>query len=521
MTSPEDRHEPSRAAAELEHLRRIAAAMAMGGEEKLRARRASGSLNARERVTLLLDPGSWQETGLFAVSHLPELRDETPADGKVVGFGTMAGRPVGVIAYDFTVKGASSSFSSNRKAAHVRNAAKQHGFPVIYLGESTGIRMPEILGGRGMGTMSDRTRFLRQRESPWVSGIFGYAFGSAAWHGCASDLAVMHKDAVMSVSSPQLVELATGQRISPQDLGGSALHAEVTGFADAVRDSDEEVLAQIRSWLAYLPSSNARPAPVAAAPAESALIGQNVGRLVPEEPSRTYDMRAVVEDLADPGTCLELKPRYARNIITALARVHGYPVGIIANNPHRKAGAVDAAACDKATSMIVLCDSYNIPLVHLVDQPGFLVGRDAERQGIVGKVINWMNALSLCTVPKLAVILRKSYGQAYVNMGGADMADELAAWSTADINFMDPASAQAIVSRARRDDRRSGTDLTQGDFSRDSSAYELGAVYGAHDVISPGQTRGYLTRMLDLYVGRSQRRGIGQHLLSAWPTSFR
>jgi len=214
----------------------------------------------------------------------------------------------------------------------------------------------------------------------------------------------MHKDAVMSVSSPQLVELATGQRISPQDLGGSALHAEVTGFADAVRDSDEEVLAQIRSWLAYLPSSNARPAPVAAAPAESALIGQNVGRLVPEEPSRTYDMRAVVEDLADPGTCLELKPRYARNIITALARVHGYPVGIIANNPHRKAGAVDAAACDKATSMIVLCDSYNIPLVHLVDQPGFLVGRDAERQGIVGKVINWMNALSLCTVPKLAVI---------------------------------------------------------------------------------------------------------------------
>ena len=521
MTDPPDRQPSSRAAAEREHLRRIAVATAMGGERKLGARRATGSLNARERVALLVDPQSWQETGLFAVSHLPELRDETPADGKVVGFGTITGRPVGVVAYDFTVKGASSSFSSNRKVAHLRKTAREHGFPVIFLGESTGIRMPEIMGGRGMGLMSDRTRFLRLRESPWVSGVFGYAFGSAAWHACASDLTVMHKDSVMSVSSPQLVELATGQKISPKDLGGSALHAEITGFADAVCGSDEEVLQQIRRWLAYLPSSNARPAPVAAAPVNSLLIGQDVGSLVPQEPNRSYDMAAVVKDLADPDSCLELKPLFARNMITALARIHGYPVGIIANNPRRKAGAVDAAACDKAISMIVLCDSYNIPLVHLVDQPGFLVGSDAERQGIVGKVINWMNALSLCTVPKFAVILRKSYGQAYVNMGGADMADELAAWSTADINFMAPGSAQSIVSRGARDGRRAGTDLTGGDFARDSSAYELAAIYGAHDVISPGQTRGYLTTMLDLYVGRSQRSGVGQHLLSSWPTSFR
>ena len=239
--------------------------------------------------------------------------------------------------------------------------------------------------------------------------------------------------------------------------------------------------------------------------------GRGVGDLVPRDPSAGYGMKPVLEALVDPGTLFELKPRFARNLITALARIHGYPVGIIASNPQHKAGAVDAASCDKAISLIVLCDSYNIPIVHLVDQPGFLVGRDAERQGIIGKVINWMNALSLCTVPKLSVIVRKSYGQAFVNMGGADMADELAAWATADINFMSPASAAAILPR----------DVADGAGPGSSSAYELAAVYGAHDVILPGETRGYLARMLDLYVGRSAGRGVGQHRLSCWPTSYR
>jgi len=483
----------------------------MGGDAKLAERRERGSLNARERVALLVDAGSWQETGLFAVSHLPAMRDETPADGKVTGFGTVDGRPVGVIAYDFTVKGSSSSFSNNRKVAHVKQTAGEQGFPVVFLAESTGIRMPEILGGRGMGLMSDKTRFLRTRTAPWACGVFGYAFGSAAWHACVSDVAIMQRDAVMAVSSPRLVELATGQRISGTELGGADLHAETTGFADCVRDTDEDVIAGLRAWLSYLPSHSGQPAPLTDPPADSMGRGANIGDLVPRDPSTVYGMKPVLEALVDPGTLFELKPRFARNLITALARIHGYPVGVIASNPQHKAGAVDAASCDKAISLIVLCDSYNLPIVHLVDQPGFLVGRDAERQGIIGKVINWMNALSLCTVPKLSVIVRKSYGQAFVNMGGADMADELAAWSTADINFMSPASAAAILSRDDADGAGPGS----------GSAYELAAVYGAHDVILPGETRRYLVRMLDLYAGTSAGRAVGQHRLSCWPTSYR
>jgi methylmalonyl-CoA decarboxylase subunit alpha len=491
----------------------------MGGAVKLAERRARGGLNARERLALLVDAGSWQETGLFAVSHIPAMRDETPADGKVTGFGSIDGRPVGVIAYDFTVKGSSSSFSNNRKVAHVKKTAEEQGFPVVFLAESTGIRMPEILGGRGMGLMSDKTRFLRTRATPWVCGVFGYSFGSAAWHACVSDIAVLHRDAAMAVSSPRLVELATGQQVSAAELGGSALHAEITGFADSVRDDDEGVIAAIRAWLSYLPSSSSQPAPVTAPPADSVERGLNVGDLVPRDPSVGYDMSPVLDVLVDPDTLLELKPRFARNLITALARIHGYPVGIIASNPRHKAGAVDAACCDKAISLLVLCDSYNLPIIHLVDQPGFLVGREAERQGIIGKVINWMNALSLCTMPKLSVILRKSYGQAFVNMGGADMADELAAWSGADINFMSPTSAAAILPRGSAG--TAGPGLADGAGPGDDSAYELAAVYGAHDVILPGETRRYLIRMLKLYVGESAGGGVGQHRLSCWPTSYR
>ena len=518
MSNPGERS-ASFTAIEHEHRLRRAAAEAMGGEAKLAERSAHGSLNARERVALLIDAGSWQETGLFAVSHIPAMHAETPADGKVTGFGTIDGRPVGVIAYDFTVKGSSSSFSNNRKVAHVKKTAEDRGFPVVFLAESTGIRMPEILSGRGMGLMSDKTRFLRTRATPWVCGVFGYSFGSAAWHACVSDITIMHQDAVMAVSSPRLVELATGQRISAAELGGSALHAETTGFADSVRDSDEDVLVAIRAGLSYLPSTSSQPAAVTAPPSDSAGRGLNVGDLVPRDPSTGYNMRAVIESLVDPETLFELKPRFARNLITALARIHGYPVGIIANNPQHKAGAVDAGSCDKAISLIVLCDSYNLPIVHLVDQPGFLIGRDAERQGIIGKVINWMNALSLCTVPKLSVILRKSYGQAFVNMGGADTADELAVWTDADINFMSPASAAVILGHGAPGGPSS--DRASGAPSGDDSAYELAAVYGAHDVILPSETRGYLTRMLGLYVGKSASRGIGQHRLSSWPTSYR
>lgn len=500
-----------------QHKIRIEKAMAMGGSDKLRARRESGVLNARERVDLLFDAGSFAETGLFGTSNRPEDRDATPTDGKVCGFGDVDGRRAGVVSYDFTIKGASSSATSNKKMQYVKDVGRECGLPVIYLCESTGVRMPDIMGGVGMGGMSDKTRFLRNRESPWVSAVFGYAFGSATWHAVAADFAVMRKGACMAVSSPGLVGMATGQSVDKEELGGWKLHSEVTGFADAVADTDEEAIALVKRFLSYLPSHNGELPPVT--DHYEASGGQDLLELVPESPSQVYDVRRVVEAIADKGSVMELKPRYARNMVTALTRLEGSPVGVIANNPLYKGGAIDGDACDKVTSFLVLCDSYNIPIVFLVDQPGFLIGVEAERRKIAGKVINWMNATSLCTVPKVSVILRKSYGQAFVNMGAANTADAVATWFTADVSFMDPRSAVRVVHGVTAEEDPDGFARHLAAMAKDNTGYDLASVYGAQDVIDPRETRDYLVTSLATF-RRSRSGGIGEHRLSNWPTSY-
>lgn len=488
-----------------EHERRRRAAAAMGGEAKLAARRAKGALNVRERIACLLDEGSFEEVGLFGT---PSLEEPIPADGKVTGFGRVDGRDVAVVAYDFTVKGSSSGPIGERKVAHIKRTATENGLPIVFLGESTGARMPDVMGGEGMAGLGGPTRFRRTRETPWVAAVLGNAFGSAAWHAVVSDFAVMRKGSVMAVSSPLLIAHATGEKADAEDVGGWQLHSEVTGYADRVAESDEEAIQTLRRVLAYLPSHRNDAPPRAAVPQGSEGREASLLALLPEASRTVYDMRKMLDVIADRDSVFELKPRFARSLITALCRIRGRVVGVIANNPMVKGGAVDADACDKATSFLVFCDSYNIPIVTLVDQPGFLVGLDAERKRITGKVINWMNALSLCTVPRIMIIVRKSYGQAYVNMGGGGMMDEAAAWWSADISFMSPEAASAIVA---------GSNLEM--MARDNSAYALAAALGVNVVIDPRETRDYLDRMLAVHSRRLES-GIGKHLLCAWPTSY-
>lgn len=501
-----------------EHERRRAAALAMGGEAKLERRRQAGVLNVRERIDHLLDEGTFRETGLFATSIDPAQRDSTPTDGKVTGYGKVEGRPVAVVGYDFTVKGSSSSTVSERKMSHTKRSASRWGMPIVYLDEATGIRMPDAMGGAGMGMLDHRDRFLRERVSPWATGVFGFAYGSAAWHAVAADFAVVRKGATLAVSSPGLVGAATGSEVDSEELGGWRVHAEVTGFADAVADSDEEAIDLIRRFLSYLPTNNAEPPPTAEVPAGSGSRAEEILEVLPETPYRVYDTRKVIDLVVDHGSFFELKERFGRSLVTGLARIEGQAVGIIGSNPMFKGGAIDVDACTKAISMIVLCDSFNLPIVFLVDQPGFLIGADAERSGILGKVINWMNALSLVTVPRLTVIMRKSFGQAFMNMGAGGMADAVAAWWTADVSFMDPRTAVRVVNGVdeQSDPERFAAALAEMDRPR--SAYDLAAVFGAHDVIDPRQTREWLASMLDVHDLRHTG-GVGQHRLANWPTS--
>jgi acetyl-CoA carboxylase carboxyltransferase component len=499
-----------------EHAKRRAKALAMGGPEKLAKRRAEGVLNARERLDALLDADSFVESGLFAVSMRAEMREVSAADAKIAGFGRIDNRRVAVVSNDFTVLGASSSSINGKKIRHVKKAATQGGMPLILLGESAGARMPDRMGASGRAILGqDPEEYLRVRKTPWVSAVLGPCYGSSTWYSCISDFVVMRKGAAMSVASSRVTTVAIGKHTDSEELSGWKLHATTTGLIDTVAENDADAIAQIRRFLSYLPSHNGEAAP-RAAPLPPADPADRILEVLPESRHKTYDVRGIIKCVVDAGSEFELKPRFGRSICTTLARIEGRSVGILASNPYFKGGAIDVDACRKAISFMVLCDSFNVPLVFLVDQPGFLIGLEGELRGAPGYIMNWMNAISLVTVPKISVVMRKSYGQAYLNMGGGRNSDEVAVWPMADLGFVDPAVGVSILHKIKRTDDPERFDQLAAELARDSSAWELAALYEAQTVLDPRDTRTYLANMLDIHGGR----GVGKHLLANWPTSF-
>jgi acetyl-CoA carboxylase carboxyltransferase component len=503
-----------------EYEARRAKALAMGGPEKLEKRRKAGQLNARERLALLVDPGSFMESGLFGTSGVyPEQAEETPTDGKIAGYGRINGRDVAVVVNDFTVKGASTSATNSKKVAHMKRTATERGVPLVIVGESTGARLPDAMGSRGMGQLlgNDLTQFRRSREAPLATAVLGPSFGSSAWLACCADFAVMHKGATMAVSSPRLVEMALGEKADVEQLGGWRLHAEITGLVDQVVDTEAEVFQAIRRFLSYLPSHHMEAPPDAPVPAGSGADMKTVFSILPESRTQVYDMRRIVKALVDQDTLFELKPRFGKSAVTALARLGGKSVGIVANNPLHRGGALDADACRKITDFLVLCDSFNVPIVLLADTPGFQIGTEAEKAGAPGKIMNFMNAMTLVTVPRLSVIIRKSYGRAYVCMGGGRHSDDIAAWPTAEVSFMSPEFATRIVHGVGPGEP--GFEEAFAGIQKESDVWGLASVFAAQAVIRPEETRDYLIRMLDVHQLRTTR-GVGQHLMRTWPTSY-
>lgn len=499
--------------------RRRAAASAMGGEKKLAKRREQGRLNAQERLDALIDKGSFFEVGLLGQSSFDVDAESTPRDGKITGFARIDDRDVGVVVNDFTTKGASTGATNSKKIGYIRKTCTEKGMPFLHVGESTGARLPDAMGSKGMGTMlgNDTSQFRRMRDTPWVAAALDTSFGSSAWLCCCSDFAVMKKGSIMSVSSPRLVSMAIGEKVDLEELGGWRLHAEQTGLIDHFVDSDEEAMQAIRNFLSYMPSHNNELAPSAPVSEGSGEAQDKILEVLPEKRTQVYNMKKIIELIFDRGSIFELKPRFGRSAIVALARLDGKVTGVIANNPNVGGGALSAEACRKIVEFTVLCDSFNIPLVRLMDTPGFVVGTEAERRGAPGHIMNFMNATCMTTVPQVTVICRKAYGRAYVAMGGGAHNDAMIAWPTAEVSFMDPVFATSIVHNLTAG--QEGFEEALGQIQKDLEIWDMARIFSAQDVIKPQETRAYLIRMFEIQQ-RRRSGGIGQHLMRTWPTSY-
>ena len=503
--------------AELE--KRKQAARTMGGEKKLAKRKERGQLNAQERLDALVDPNSFIELGLLGSSTIDEDVTETPRDGKITGFARVEDRDIGVVVNDFTTKGASTSATNSKKMGYIRKVCTERGLPFVHVGESTGARLPDTMGAKGMGNLlgNDITQFRRMRDTPWVAAALDTSFGSSAWLCCCADFSVMKKGSIMSVSSPRLVSMAIGEKVDLEELGGWRLHAEQTGLIDQFVDTDAEAMVMLRRFLSYMPSHNGELPPMAPVPEGSGQAQERILDILPERRTQVYSMKKIVDVIFDVDSFFEIKPRFGKPAIVGLARLAGRSVGIIANNPAVGGGALSADACRKCVDFTVLCDSFNIPLVRIMDTPGFVVGLDAERRGAPGQIMNFMNATCLTTVPQITLIARKAYGRAYVAMGGGAHNDTMVAWPTAEVSFMDPVFATNIVHNLSAGDEGFAEALAH--IQKDLEIWDMARIFSAHDVIKPQETRDFLIRMFDVHQ-RRRSGGLGQHLMRTWPTSF-
>jgi len=490
----------------------------MGGLDKLERLRTRGQRTVRERIDELVDPGSFRELGTFTRSKRPEDRFDTPGDGKISGQARIDGRPIVVFGDDVTVRQGSSSEVGSRKEERLAHFALRHGTPIVHLGETGGGRIPDILGAEGISEVLPFPAFAgRNHRVPVATVIVGKSFGGSSFLSAMSDFTVQVRGSCLAVTSPRVFEVATGERIGFEELGGVDVHARLTGQIDLGVDSDAEAWAAVRRWLSYLPSNAWTPAPRAADEAERGTLDDDPGlaELVPLQRARGYDMRRLLGRLLDPGSLFELRPLIGRNLTAGLGRIDGWPIGVVASNPMFQAGALDGDACEKATRLLVLCDSFDIPVLFLQDVPGFLVGRAVEHGRLLYRAMRLRQALTLCRCPTLTVIVRKAFGLAFKAMNGSGMgADAIYAWPGAEIGFMDPDVAVNVVRPEARGDER---DHLIAQLAEATTPYDAAGVLGLDEVIDPATTR----RVLAEDLGRLATRRPSppeQRPLSYWAT---
>jgi acetyl-CoA carboxylase carboxyltransferase component len=486
-----------------------------GGKEKIARERQKGKLTARERIDLLLDPGSFNEFNM-----LVKYKVGTPGDGIVIGHGTMEGRRVCVFAHDATVLGGSQGYMHGRKLYKIHEMALDMGIPLIGLHDSPGARVirPELAGSDDPYRVSDEKHagvvfFINTRCSgaiPQITAILGNCTGGSVYSPALTDFIFMVDGlSHMFITGPRVIKSVMGEEVSMEELGGAKVHCQITGVADFRVKSEPECMQGIRRLLSFLPS-NWRELPARKETGDDPeRFTDALGEIVPSQPTKGYDMHRFIKETVDNGDFLEVKAEFAGEIIVGFARLDGHTVSIVANQPMVRAGCMSVDSSDKQARFIRFCDAFNIPIILLVDTPGYLPGKAQEHTGIIHHGAKVLYALSEATVPKVAILLRKVYGGAALGMGilpgfGTDL---VFAWPTAEVGAM---GAEQAVELLYAEDIKSADNPEEFRDKKIKQYVELYAdtlalasqVTYIQDIIEPRETRRCLTRSLKLIQGK-------------------
>jgi propionyl-CoA carboxylase beta chain len=478
---------------------RRAAARLGGGQKRIDAQHSKGKLTARERVELLLDEGSFEEFDMFVAHRCTDfgMENQRPAgDGVVTGWGSINGRMVYVFSQDFTVLGGSVSATHAQKICKIMDMAVENGAPVIGLNDSGGARIQEGVDSlAGYGEVFKRN-IQASGVVPQISVIMGPCAGGAVYSPAMTDFIFMVKDSsYMFVTGPDVVKTVTNEVVTAEELGGASTHTKKSSVADGAFENEVEALSEVRRLVDFLPLNNRDKAPVRPFFDEPGRVEASLDTLVPDNPNTPYDMKELITKLADEGDFYEIQEEFAKNIITGFVRLEGQTVGVVANQPMVLAGCLDIDSARKAARFVRFCDAFEIPILTLIDVPGFLPGKSQEYDGIIKHGAKLLFAYGEATVPKVTVITRKAYGGAYVVMSSKHLRGDFNyAWPTAEIAVMGAKGATEIIHRADLGDADKIAQHTadyEDRFANPFVAAERGFV---DEVIQPRSTRKRVAR---------------------------
>ena len=493
-----------------------------GGQKRIDQQHERGKMTARERLALLLDDGSFQEIGALATHDFSAFgldKHRYPGDGIVTGFGKINGRRVAAFAQDFTVLGGSFSEVQSQKISRVQDLALESGIPVIGLNDSGGARIQE--GVRSLAAYGEVfvRNVLASGVVPQISVILGPCAGGAVYSPALTDFVIMGGDSCMFLTGPEVIKAVTGEQVTALDLGGADVHAGRSGVAHLATDTEVEAIALTKLLLSYLPQNNNEDPPQLSPEDPIARMDESLNELIPDGDNTPYDIRDAIEAIFDQDSFLEIQPNFAANAVIGFARLDGYSVGIVANQPCFMSGALNIDASDKIARFIRLCDAFNVPIVTFVDCPGFLPGTGQEYGGVIRHGAKIIYAYCEATVPKISVVTRKAMGGAYVAMGSKQMRNDVTfAWPTAQIAVMGPEAAVRILFRSElkeaADPAAREQELLAEYREKFFNPYRAADVGQIDEVIEPRETRPRLARALEVLRTKVQMNPAKKHGLT-------